>query len=434
MSSKALEVKQDERGAPAGLIPKLRFQEFQNFGMWKRKKLKEVASLYKGKGISKSEIAVDGELPCIRYGELYTCYGEVIAEVFSKTNTPSSELFLSEVNDVIIPSSGETKADIAKASCVLAGGVALGGDLNVIRSSENGIFLSYYMNSALRREISRVAQGDAVVHLYSSQLEELELAIPSLREQEKIAAILTTVDEQIAAETRKLNALKAHNREMMRQLFPAEGETVPRIRFREFQDARVWLSAPIGEIFETSSGGTPDRSKKEYWRGDIPWISTALVNFNRIEKAHEFLTDEGLMNSSAKMFPVGTILLAMYGQGKTRGKVAILNIPATTNQACAAILPKEGIDAEFVFLTLSNRYQELRALSNSGGQENLSQTLIRSFSVSIPWDIEEQMKIKSCLSHLNELIAEQAHRIEALTQHKAGLMQQLFPVIDEVQA
>jgi type I restriction enzyme S subunit len=158
------------------------------------------------------------------------------------------------------------------------------------------------------------------------------------------------------------------------------------------------------------------------------------VNFNHIEQAQEFLTNEGLKNSSAKIFPAGTILLAMYGQGKTRGKVAILDIPAATNQACAAILPKQGIDPEFVLLTLSNRYEELRALSNSGGQENLSQTLIRSFCVSIPWDIEEQNKIKSFLSPLNELISEQGHRIEALTQHKTGLMQQLFPVMDEVQS
>jgi type I restriction enzyme, S subunit len=206
---------------------------------------------------------------------------------------------------------------------------------------------------------------------------------------------------------------------------------VPRLRFPEFHNGRAWRSAHIGEIFETASGGTPDRSQKKYWGGGIPWISTSLVNFNHIEKAEEFVTEEGLKNSSAKIFPPGTILIAMYGQGKTRGQVAILDIAATTNQACAAVLPKEGIIPEFIFLALSNRYEELRDLSNSGGQENLSQTLIRGFSISIPWDIEEQTSVADCLSSANELIAAETRKLESLKAHKQGLMQQLFPAEGE---
>ena len=110
--------------------PALRFPEFK--GEWERKKLGEIAKFSKGKGIPKIDISPDGETDCIRYGELYTRYNEVIDEVYSKTNVKKKDLVLSDANDVIIPASGETQIDIATASCVLRSGIALGGDLNII--------------------------------------------------------------------------------------------------------------------------------------------------------------------------------------------------------------------------------------------------------------------------------------------------------------
>ena len=178
MSSKkkATALKSDEMVA---LVPRLRFPEFQGGSTWEPATLGNKSLILKGKGISKADIDPNGSQTCIRYGELYTRYGETISEAVSRTKVPASELFLSKPDDVIIPSSGETKIDIAKASCVLAGGIALGGDLNVIRSKLNGTFLSYYLNGPKRLEIARVAQGDSVVHLYPHQLETLPIAVPS---------------------------------------------------------------------------------------------------------------------------------------------------------------------------------------------------------------------------------------------------------------
>jgi len=204
--------------------PKLRFPEFRNAGEWKEKPLDAIATFYKGKGISKADISEQGETHCIRYGELYTVYGEVISQVVSKTNLPSADLFLSQQNDVLIPSSGETKIDIAKASCVLFDGIALGGDLNILRSDANGIFLSYLLNGPYKSEIAKKAQGDAVVHLYASQLKLLKVAIPKLAEQQKIADCLASIDDLITAQTQKLTALKTHKKGLMQQLFPALDE------------------------------------------------------------------------------------------------------------------------------------------------------------------------------------------------------------------
>ena len=231
---------------------------------------------------------------------------------------------------------------------------------------------------------------------------------------------------------KKLDTLKAHKKGLMRQLFPAEGQTLPKLRFPEFQNAPGWKSDSIGKIFETTSGGTPSRSEASYWGGDIPWITTSLVNFCVITEAGEFISEDGLRYSSAKLFPKGTVLIAMYGQGKTRGQVALLGVEAATNQACAAILPRKGVEPYFVFLNLAGRYEELRDLSNSGGQENLSQGLIREVTFSYPSDVEEQKTIISCLFSLNDLIDAQAQKLEKLKIHKKGLMQQLYPALDEV--
>ena len=267
------------------------------------------------------------------------------------------------------------------------------------------------------------AHGRHWISAYS----KIVLAVPELIEQQRIADCLSSLDELIAAQGRKVNALKTHKKGLMQQLFPREGETQPRLRFPEFQNAGGWSSDALGNLFDTSSGGTPDRTKGEFWNGNVPWITTSLVGSSVIMCADEFISDEGLKNSSAKVFPEKTILMAMYGQGKTRGQVAMLGIKAATNQACAAILPRDEIDPLFVFLNLASRYEELRGLSNSGGQENLSQGLIKRLQFSYPEDKAEQQRIGSCLSSLDALITAATRELDVLNTHKKGLMQHLFP-------
>lgn len=164
---------------------------------WKQKKLGQVATFLKGKNISKSDIVPNGHTPCIRYGELYTHYDEVITTIQSSTNLEPKFLHLSKKNDVIIPASGETAIDISTAACVTVEGVALGGDLNIIRSPLNGIFLSYYLNYVRKKDIARLAQGISVIHIYSTQLKLLEIEIPCAEEQNKIAEFLFDIDSLI---------------------------------------------------------------------------------------------------------------------------------------------------------------------------------------------------------------------------------------------
>lgn len=205
-------------------LPILRFPEFENAQGWVKTTLGKVATFKKGKGISKAETSSTGVQPCIRYGELYTHYHEIIDTVISYTNVPSDELVLSQENDVIIPASGETEIDIATASCVLKSGIALGGDLNIIRSKINGVFLSYYLNNAKKQSIAKLAQGISVVHLYSNQLKTLAINIPENSEQKKIADCLSAIDDRVMAQAKKLEALKTQKQGLMQGLFPSMTE------------------------------------------------------------------------------------------------------------------------------------------------------------------------------------------------------------------
>lgn len=189
------------------------------FPEWVEKKLGEVAKFSKGKGISKSDISESGELKCIRYGQLYTEYGEVIDQVVSRTECKPSTLILSEANDVIIPSSGETQIDIARAACVLKSGIALGGDLNIIRSPLNGVFLSFYLNHRRKHQIAKMAQGISVVHLYNSQLVHLEIEIPCDEEQGKIVSFLRSLNEITEKLTFQINQTQTWKKGLLQQMF-----------------------------------------------------------------------------------------------------------------------------------------------------------------------------------------------------------------------
>lgn len=199
-------------------LPKLRFPEFEDG--WRATRLGSIATFSKGKGISKKDINPQGSTYCIRYGELYTTYGAVIDEPVSRTFVDTGELNLSQGGEVIVPSSGEDANDIATAAVVLRSGVAIGGDLNIISSPLFGAFLAYYLSGARKSSIAEMAQGNTVVHLYPSQLETLNLAIPSDPEQRRIASCLETIDKLIDKQGERIEQLVEHKRGLLQRLFP----------------------------------------------------------------------------------------------------------------------------------------------------------------------------------------------------------------------
>lgn len=191
---------------------------------------------------------------------------------------------------------------------------------------------------------------------------------------------------------------------------------------------KEWDIQPLSEIATVTSGGTPSRTKPEYWQnGTVPWIRTTEVQNCVLnpEDVKEYISEQGLKNSSAKLVPAGTILLAMIGQGKTRGQVALLKFEASTNQNAATIVFNKDQEPEFHFNFLLGQYKNIRGMSNSAGQSNLSGALVKAIKVPVP-PLPEQKKIAQILSIWDKAITTTEQLLANSQQQKKALMQQLL--------
>jgi len=421
-------MKQKEKSSLKQMVPALRFPEFVDAGDWIDRKLGDLGTFLKGKGISKADLNDKGLTPCIRYGELYTVYGEIIDKVLSKTSLPTFDLVLSVKNDVIVPSSGETKIDIAKASCVLHDGIALGGDLNVFRSNQNGNFISYLLNGPSKIPISKLAQGDTVVHLYSSQLSLLSISIPSLPEQEKIADCLSSLDEVIQLETKKWESLKSYKKGLLQKLFPAEGETVPELRFPENEGTGDWEERKLGEVCELTLRNV-DKPKIGYLGLGVR--SHGKGTFQKLEQ-------DPKGNSMEVLYQVHENDLIVSITFAWEGAVAIASKKdqggLVSHRFPTYVFKPEETSANFFryIITKKSFVYKLGLISPGGAGRNrvMNKKDFLELKEYFP-SLLEQQKIADCLSSLDGLIQEQAEKVEGLKAHKKGLLQGLFPVIGE---
>ncbi|HBB7783953.1 TPA: restriction endonuclease subunit S [Escherichia coli] len=189
-----------------------------------------------------------------------------------------------------------------------------------------------------------------------------------------------------------------------------------------------WRFCKLADISRVTSGGTPNRAISEYWQnGTIPWIRTTEVQncILQPEDAKEYISELGLRKSSAKLIPENTILLAMIGQGKTRGQIALLKFEAAINQNCAAIIFGKSQEPEFYYHYLLSQYENIRNLSNSAGQSNLSGALVKAINVLVP-PYNEQKKIAQILSTWDKAISVTEKLLTNSQQQKKVLMQQLL--------
>lgn len=219
-----------------------------------------------------------------------------------------------------------------------------------LRSSTE--FLQSLGNGATFKELSKATVG------------RVEIPLPEIEEQKRIAAILDLADEICIKRVevdRHLSTLVAS----LLNLALSESDTIMR---------------PIGDFADVRSGSTPDRSEPSYFGGHIPWLKTAEVD-GLIMNTEEHVTAEGVTAARLRVFPAGSVVIAMYGQGRTRGKSAILGIPAATNQACAVISPNGRFNSVFLQACLANEYETLRGLGRGGTQPNLNLRLIQTFEV-----------------------------------------------------
>ena len=384
------------------MFPKLRFKEFDDD--WSPYVLKDFVSFRKGKGISKADISENGINECIRYGELYTTYGQVIDHIHSKTNVSKSECILSKAGDVIIPASGETQIDIATASCVLHDDIILSGDLNILSHEENGSWLAYYLSSAKKLEIAQLAQGNSVVHLYSSQLKDLKINKPSKEEQTKIASFLSAVDEKISQLTKKHELLSQYKQGMMQKLFSQQ------IRFKADDGSEFgeWEGKELHQIFQIKAGGDIEKSSVSEVRTSefsYPIFANSDKNKGFYGWANKFKYKEAV---------------TVTGRGNL-GIAVARNEPFYPIVRLLVLLPLVKQNLKF----FEEQINLLDIVSESTGVPQLTAPQLSKYKVNVP-SLEEQTKIANFLSSIDQKIEVVAQQIEQAKQWKKGLLQQMF--------
>ncbi|MFL1896285.1 restriction endonuclease subunit S [Aquimarina sp. 2-A2] len=416
------------------LIPQLRFPVFSN--KWVSKKLGDIATFSKGKGISKSDIIEDGKNECIRYGELYTTYNEVINSISSRTNIELADSIISEENDVIIPSSGETQLDIATASCVLKNGVILGGDLNIIKSNINGVFLSYLLNNSKKKDIAKLAQGNAVVHLYNKQLATLSLKLPTSEEQQKIASFLTDVDDKITKLTKKKDLLEQYKKGIMQKIFNQELRFKPDVIARNEAISQKEANFPEWEekkitTFAKTTIGLVTSMTKHYVHKDIgvPLIRNSDIMGNKIRMEKLIYLDkvfsETHNNRRLKFNDVVTVHTGDIGISSVIDKkLDGCHGFATLNTRIKNI--KEVLPSYLSWYFNSERgIRYALSMATGDGRSNYNLKDFNKAIVPIP-HIKEQTKIANFLSDIDVKIEALNTKIENSKTFKKGLLQQMF--------
>jgi type I restriction enzyme S subunit len=429
-----------KEGAKPTLVPKLRFPEFREAEGWPQEQLGSVATFFKGKGLPKSALTPDGKRPCIHYGELFTVYPEVIGAVRSRTNS-EEDVFLSVENDVLMPTSDVTPSGLARACCLNSQDVILGGDILVIRTDKrsiNGEFLARYIRH-LERKVLQLVSGSTVFHLYASSMEKLVLSFPPEHaEQQKIAKCLSSVDELIAVQAQKVAALKTHKKGLMQQLFPREGETQPRLRLPEFQNAGEWESKRVDEKGNVLAGKAlavnapgplrPYLRTKNVLDGAIALTDVLTMPMTDAEFCRfEILDGDILLNEGQSMELVGR---ASIYRGEFGERCAMQNqllrfrsFPSTCPEFAEQAFRKCQKDGTFADIA-----------TKTTSVAHLGSSRFSALELAWPPTLPEQQRIASCLSSLDALITTETQKLEALRTHKNGLMQQLFPSPEEVDA
>ncbi|MGH2739257.1 MAG: restriction endonuclease subunit S [Actinomycetota bacterium] len=267
--------------------------------------------------------------------------------------------------------------------------------INTLAALSHLPFLAMYLlhPDVRRRLASRMEGATGRQRLPKSVLEQCTMPFPPLPEQQAIATVLSKIQSAVAVQDKIVSTLKKLKTATMAKLFREglRGEPLKQTEIGEIPES--WEVVRLGDYCVISSGGTPARDHPEYWNGDIPWVKTAEIDYRPIMKTQEHITEAGLKNSSAKRFPKGTLLMAMYGQGITRGKVAFLGIEATTNQACAALFPEEELDPGYLYAFCAFAYDRIRELGHGANQKNLSADIIREILLTLPARADEQQAI-----------------------------------------
>lgn len=311
----------------------MRFSGFTD--EWNEVTLNDVATFSKGKGISKNDISNYG-IECVRYGELYTKYNEMIYNIESKTDLNKNELKLSEKNDILMPCSGETAIDLATASCIQKDQVAIGGDITVIKTNQYAPFITYYLNQK-KTEIAKYAQGVSIVHLYPKDFKVMNIRIPSINEQKMIIGLLEEITKKEQLLESKYQQYQEYKKYLMQQIF------TQKLRFKNDKQWNVYLLRNFINEYNERMGN----------KSNLPILSSTLNGiFLQNEYFNKSVSSKDVKNY--KIVPNGYFTYrSMSDTGKFRFNIQSI-VEVGIISPAYPVFSTQNIDDYFLYYYLNN--------------------------------------------------------------------------------
>jgi type I restriction enzyme S subunit len=404
-------------------IPELRFPDFND--TWQTHRLKELGTFKNGINKGKEDFGFG-----YKFINLLDVFGK--QTVNSKLNLSLVNASASEIRqynlikgDVLFIRSSVKREGVGET-------VVVDEDLQdtvysgfLIRFRDNGkldnLFKGYcFRTIPFRTRLISFSTTSANTNINQESLNQLEVVVPTIKEQQKIADFLSVVDERIRLLQEKKSALEQFKKGVMQKLLPKAGQTNPELRFKDDNgnDFPDWEIKRFAEIAEFYSGGTPSVGRKDYYGGEIPFIRSGEISTHETEL---FLTSKGLTNSSAKIAEKGDLLMAIYGA--TSGEVAISKIKGAINQAIICI--RGAFNQVYVLNWLKYEKDRLLNIYLQGGQGNLSTQIVKSYELPFP-SVLEQQKIANFLTEIDTSSTQVKDQIEKTQTFKKGLLQKMF--------
>ncbi len=394
-----------------------------NAQQWDWRPIGELFDIGAGKTMSAAARAGAGKVPFLRTSNVL--WDEIDLTTLDEMSIPAHELAEKRLlpGDLLVCEGGE----IGRAA-IWSGEidtVSFQNHLHRLRPTSTDVhphFYVYFLQCAFTQLGIFEGAGNktTIPNLSRNRLAALDVPKPPFDAQRAIAGTLAKIRKSITIQDKAIATAIELKNAAMRELFTRglRGEAQKDSEIGPIPES--WLADPISAHYSVASGGTPSRENATYWKGGtIPWVKTTEVAYRTITETEEHITPEGLANSAAKMLPIGTLLMAMYGQGVTRGKVAVLGLEAACNQACAAIMPTDkAITPRFLYHFLTWRYDAIRSLAHGGQQQNLNLEIVRALPVSYPEDEKEQSEITEILDAIDRKID--------LHKRKRAVLEELF--------
>lgn len=382
---------------------------------WEQRKFKMLVN-------RESTITDDIRLPRVEYEDISSNSGKLNKNIYLKDNNKRGNEF--EPNDILF---GKLRPYLNKWLYATFKGIAV-GDFGVLRTKElNSKYIFYLLQTSKFKNVSNISTGTKMPRADWTTVSNKTFIVPTnLNESERIGILLSTLDAYINLHQRKINTLKEQKKAYFRRVLVGKSENKPILRFKNFYGK--WSNDKLENLFEYGgSGGTPKSTVKEYYEGNIPFLSISDISnsdgyINRTEKS---ISQKGLDNSAAWIVPKGAMSLAMYA---SVGKLAILNIEVATSQAFYNMVFKDDNLRDFVYQSLlkTNELNGWDSLVSTGTQRNLNANKVKNFTLSVPSNTHELIKVSKLLMNIDKVIDFHQSKLDNLIKLKTVYLNKMF--------